>query len=307
MLHVRRRAVIPTIVAFVILATLALAPAATATFPDRNGRIAFQAQTNHGIQIFTVRPNGRDLRQITHVDGDATGPDWSPDGRRLAFTLNDCSVAIIDADGGDLTVIADDEGLCQSDPSFTPDGTRLVFGHFDWLGTGAHEVWSMKLDGSDKRVVTGAGETDPNVSPDGQMLSFKGPDDEGLFVQNMDGSGLTLVSPFVYVAFKSDWAPDGQHIIFSDIADPRPDQAVNIATVRPDGSDLQYITHYPAPVIAYVGGYSPDGQWIVFRLVKDGSSTVYRMRPDGSDLHAILPSSSTFIARNIDWGPAARD
>jgi Tol biopolymer transport system component len=305
MVRNRRRGSILALPILTILAMLALAPAATATFPDRNGRIAFQAQTDRGVQIFTVRPNGRDLRQITHVDGDATGPDWSPDGRRLAFTLNDCAVAIIDADGGDPTVIADDEGLCQGDPSFTPDGTRLLFGHFDWLGTGAHEVWSMKVDGSDKRVVTGAGETDPNVSPDGRRLSFKGPDDEGLFVQNMDGSGLVQVSPFVSVAFKSDWAPDGQHIILSDIADPRPGEAVNIATVRPDGSDLHYLTHYPAPVIAYVGGYSPDGQWIVFRLVKDGSSTVYRMRPDGSDLHLIIRPSSTFVARNIDWGPAA--
>jgi Tol biopolymer transport system component len=300
----RRRAAIPAIAALTIVA---LAPAASATFPDRNGRIAFQAQTDHGVQIFTVRPNGHDLRQITHVDVDVTAPDWSPDGRRIAFTFNECSVAIIDADGSNLSLIADDPGLCQSDPSFTPNGTRLVFGHFDWLGSGAHEVWSMKLDGSDKRVVTGAGETDPNVSPDGQKLSFKGPDDVGLFVQNMDGSGLVQISPFASVAFKSDWAPDGRHIIFSDIADPGPDEAVNIATVRPDGSDLRYITHYPAPVIAYVGGYSPDGQWIVFRLVRDGLFTVYRMRADGSDLHAILRPSSTFVARNIDWGPAPHD
>ena len=66
-----------------ILATLALAPAASATFPARNGLIAFQAQTDHGIQIFTVRPNGHDLRQITNVDGDATAAGlvagWPPD------------------------------------------------------------------------------------------------------------------------------------------------------------------------------------------------------------------------------------
>src|SRR5690349_14247161 len=52
---------------------------AHATFPGRNGRIAFQAQTDAGIQIFTVRPNGQGLQQITHLTGHAVAPDWSPD------------------------------------------------------------------------------------------------------------------------------------------------------------------------------------------------------------------------------------
>jgi Tol biopolymer transport system component len=305
MIRISRRLATLTVAVLTFLATFAFAPAASATFPARNGLIAFQAQTDHGIQIFTIKPNGHALRQITNVDGDATGPEWSPDGRRIAFTVYDCSVGIMDADGSDLSLIADDPTMCQSDPSFTPDGTRLVFGHFDWLGTGLHEIWSMKPDGSDKKVVTGAGETDPNVSPDGQRLSFKDSDVGALWVQSMDGSGLVQVSPTVSVAYKHDWAPDGQHLVFSDNSEPGPTDAVNIAIVRPDGSDMQYITHYQASVIAFVGGYSPDGQWIVFRLVKDGQFTLYRMRPDGSERHAIL-SSSTFVARNIDWGPAAQ-
>jgi len=304
MIRISRRPSIMAIAVLTTLATLALAPAASATFPDRNGRIAFQAQTDHGVQIFTVRPNGHDLRQITHVDGDAAYPDWSPDGRRIAFAVNDCSVAIMDADGSYLSLIADDPNLCQSDPSFTPDGSRLVFEHFDWMGTGLDEVWSMKPDGSDKGVVTGAGAVDANVSPDGRKLSFKGPPDGALFVQNMDGSGLIQVSPSVSVAYKSDWAPDGQHLVFSDDSEPGPNDPVNIAIVRPDGSDLQFLTDYTGPVRASVGGYSPDGQWIVFRLQADGLSTLYRMRPDGSDLHAILRPTA-FVPRHIDWGPAA--
>ena len=41
---------------------LAAAEAAHATFPGRNGLIAFQAQTDAGVQIFTVRHNGMELR-----------------------------------------------------------------------------------------------------------------------------------------------------------------------------------------------------------------------------------------------------
>ena len=303
MIRRNRRLSTATAAILTILAALALAPAASATFPARNGLIAFQARTDHGVQIFTIRPNGHDLRQITNVAGDATAADWSPDGRRIAFSFNECSVGIMDADGSDLSLIADDSSLCQADPSFTPDGTRLVYTRFDPVPE-VEQIWSMRLDGSDQRFVTGAGGPDPNVSPDGQKLSFKGARG-ALFVQNVDGSGLVQVSPTVSVAYKHDWAPDGQHLVFSDNSDPGPTDAVNIAIVRADGSGMEYITHETAPVIAYVGSYSPDGQWIVWRLVKEGLFTLYRMRPDGSERHAIL-SSPTFVARNIDWGPAAQ-
>ena len=303
MIRSRRRPPIVGIAVLTTLATLALAPAASATFPDRNGRIAFQARTEHGVQIFTVRPNGHDLRQITHVDGDAFYPDWSPDGRQIAFALNDCAVAIMNADGSDVRLIADDPGLCQSDPSFTPDGERIVFEHFDWIGTGLDEVWSMRLDGSDKRKVTGAGAVDPNVSPDGRQLSFKGAAG-ALFVQNMDGSGLVQVSPTVSVAYKSDWHPGGRRLVFGNDSEPGPADPVNIYTVRPDGTDMRALTNYAAPVRAWAGGFSPDGQWIVFRLEEGGLATLYRIRPDGTDLHAILPASSTFFPGHIDRGPA---
>ena len=32
-----------------------------------------------GYQIYTLCQNGYDLRQITHVNGDAISSDWSPD------------------------------------------------------------------------------------------------------------------------------------------------------------------------------------------------------------------------------------
>ena len=283
---------------------LVVAPGAGATVPGRNGLIAFQAQTDAGVQIFTIRPNGHGLRQITQVDGDATQPDWSPDGRLIAFALNECSIALINADGSALDVIASDPDLCQGDPSFTPDGARLVYARFD-PAVEVEDIWSMKVDGSDQRRVTGAGGPDPNVSPDGLRLSFKGGEVGELLVQNMDGTGLVQVSPTVSVAFKSDWAPDGQHLVLSDDSEPGPTEPVNIATVRPDGTDLTYITDYTGPVHAYVGGYSPDGQWIVFRLEENGLNTLYRMRPDGSDLHAIL-RASIFRPRNIDWAVAVR-
>src|SRR5436309_15735048 len=88
---------------------LATAGAAYATFPGRNGLIAFQAQATPDAhsEIYTVRQNGHDLRQITHLDADAVRLDWSPDGRQIAFEIDReeapfCSIALMNADGSNI-------------------------------------------------------------------------------------------------------------------------------------------------------------------------------------------------------------
>jgi dipeptidyl aminopeptidase/acylaminoacyl peptidase len=174
----------------------------------------------------------------------------------------------------------------------------------------------MKLDGSDRRQITtgtGFGVTDPNVSPDGKTLSFvdfNGLDfGQALFTTDIDGGNLSKVVEFTFdVGIKHDWTPDGRRLAFTVNADfPHPGDSANIATVRPDGTGLRYLTQYQGgDVNAFVGSYSPDGRWIVFRLEDHGRSGLLRMRSDGSHLQVILGLSS-FRPRNIDWGSQPMD
>ena len=62
-----KRAYTAFIVLGVMVAAFVVASPAYATFPGHNGRIAFQADTGAGNQIYTVRPNGHGLFQVTHV------------------------------------------------------------------------------------------------------------------------------------------------------------------------------------------------------------------------------------------------
>jgi len=288
---------------------LAAGAAVDGAFPGRNGLIAFQSQTSTGLQIFTVRPSGRDLRQITFLTGNAIAADWSPDGRLIAFEHDapgECAnVAIMNADGGGLIEFPDPT-VCQDDPSFTPDGSRIVFHRFD-PATNDDAFWSMDLSGGDRRRI-GASGFDPTVSPNGRRLSFVSlngqPAGAALFTSDLDGTNVFQVTPFEFdVALKQDWSPDGRHLVFTQFGDETiPGVSKNIATIRPDGTHLQFLTHYQGGAVnAIAGSYSPDGRWIVFRLVDHGLAGLFKMRPDGSDVTTILPLS-TFVPTFIDWG-----
>ena len=296
-----------------LTAFAALSTPAGATYPGLNGRITFGASTNGSYQLYTVQPNGTGLRQITDVAGDAVQPDWSPDGRLIVFEIdhpeNYCSIALMSASGGPITDLTGGPiNGCEAQPSFTPDGQRIVF---EWYNADANTdaVWSMDLTGGDRHEITPgtAGVTDPNVSPDGQTVSFidyNGQDlGQALATTGIDGSNLTDLVPFTSdVAIKQDWAPDGSRLVFTDNADnlARP---ANVATVRPDGTGLRYLTDLRSTETrAYTGGYSPDGQWIVFRLEDHGAYSLVRMRPTGGAWHTILGPSTTFKPRFIDWG-----
>jgi Tol biopolymer transport system component len=84
-------------------------------------------------------------------------------------------------------------------------------------------VWITNLDGTHRERITSAGGADPNVSPNGQTVSFLGdtPDDlTALFAVGLDGSDVHQVTPALYgIALKHDWAPDCRRLVFTDNAD----------------------------------------------------------------------------------------
>jgi TolB protein len=49
-------------------------------------RIAFIRKTGADFHIYTIRPDGKDLKQLTKTHGIDAHLAWSPDGERLLFT-----------------------------------------------------------------------------------------------------------------------------------------------------------------------------------------------------------------------------
>jgi Tol biopolymer transport system component len=302
-----------------ILIALALPAGGGATVPGPNGLVVFRAITGDGSsQIFTIAPDGSGQQQITHLDGDAFSPHWSPQSNRIVFEFdpanvvgNDfCNIVTMNRNGGGLRILPLANGdQCENFPTFSADGHRIFYGGFD--GVSREAIFSMALNGNDRRLVSdcqGTGVTDPEVSPDGTMISFTCFSDEGqaLFDANIDGSGLHQLTPFsAQVGVKADWSPDSQRIMFITAVDEgEPDAQVNTWTIARDGSDLTAVTSYPpGGTRAYGNSYSPDGQWILLRIEQDDLYALFKIRPDGTDLTQITPFS-TFRPRNMAWGSA---
>jgi Tol biopolymer transport system component len=302
-----------------ILIALALPTGGGATVAGANGLIVFRAVTGDGSsQIFTIAPDGSGQRQITHLDGDAFSPHWSPQSNRIVFEFdpanvveNDfCNIVTMNRNGGGLRILPLANGdQCENFPTFSADGHRIFYGGFD--GVSREAIFSMKLNGNDRRFVSdcqGTGVTDPEVSPDGTMISFTCFSEEGqaLFDANIDGSGLHQLTPFsAQVGVKADWSPDSQRIMFITAVDEgEPDAQVNTWTIARDGSDLEAVTSYPpGGTRAFGNSYSPDGQWILLRIEQDDLNALFTIRPDGTDLTQITPFSS-FRPRNMAWGSA---
>jgi Tol biopolymer transport system component len=119
--------------------------------PD--GRSIAYASAGPPFDIWTVRPDGSDVTNLTSSESYDMFPAWSPDGARIAFgadantsttgLLLQTEIMVMAADGSDrvnVTRSPDIEGF----PQWLPDG-RISF------TTTTGELWVMGADGSGRR------------------------------------------------------------------------------------------------------------------------------------------------------------
>jgi Tol biopolymer transport system component len=144
-------------------------------FSPDGGLIAFMRQDRRGRwHVWTIRPDGSGLKQLTKGPRPETDPTWSPDGKRIAFARQGENglwhIYVVPRTGGPLRRIT---GLETSDsyPSFTPDGRSLVFVRQD--GSRFFLV-QQAFGGSARRLRTAPlrDAAEPAVSPSGTQVAF---------------------------------------------------------------------------------------------------------------------------------------
>ncbi len=146
-----------------------------------------------------ISADGSGRTRLTYDSVSDYDPDWSPDGRRIAFHSKNGdirAVHIVSADGSGRRSLAD-----ARDANWSGDGRRIVF---DSNRAGYWEIYVMNVDGSDRRLLRSG--IHPNWS-NGGRIAFSWNDD--IYVMNDDGSGLIRLPENPGSDYAPSWSPDG--------------------------------------------------------------------------------------------------
>lgn len=329
----RRLAVFTAVVTGALTVLLSTVPA-QATAPGENGRIAFRRFTNAQHtrgDIFTVRADGSDERQVTHSAQTmlATEPDWSPTGRWIVYMLSrhgdldDSRLFKIRPNGTHRTALAPCEAPCLADgfAQWSPTGEQIAFRR--GLGPAPGQpfvfaIYVMSADGTHLRRVTHRGASiatdhrffdfNPTWSPTGTRLAFERynthTERHAVFTVRLDGTGLRKITRWALDGAQPDWSPNGRWIVFR--SKENSDDSGNVWVVHPDGTGLHQVTHIPAGKGKWASGsFSPDGRLLTYGRFpghgKAGNADIYVLPVDGTQMHNI--TNSFPWESSPDWGP----
>jgi Tol biopolymer transport system component len=295
------------------------------TGPARNGLIAFDTAGD----IWVVNPDGSSLRQLTSGPAVDLGPVWSPDGTWIAFWSIDmssfdepytdvqiqvtmgqpkASLVLVSADGSDQRVLAGGlrvAGSCAPVVSWSPDSSRIAYGHRDLTDTitvvSVEDATSVSLD------VLGYG---PSWSPDGTTVAFHGTpgmvggtsQQAGVYLIEVDGSGLRKVSTTTGSGCGFDypqWSPDGTRIAYYDGVDGG--HSIRIANV--DGSG-ELVFERGGTGEEYWPRWSPDGSRIAFdRVVEICCNRVRVVLADPDGANQVMLDHAPWTGGWPTWSP----
>jgi TolB protein len=147
---------------------------AEATFPGPNGKIAYTADDGEfpgGIdsEIYTIEPSGGMPFNVTDNDSEDGGPDYSPDGKKIAYHSydgNDFEIYTINATGGRPFHVTDNTLRDEFDPDYSPNGKKLAYSGSSLTnptGTG-YEIYTINVGGDGKTRVTNNDTSDSDPS-----------------------------------------------------------------------------------------------------------------------------------------------
>ncbi len=173
------------------------------------------------FDIFSAKPDGSNLKQITTTKGYDAEATVSPKGDKIVFTSTrdgDPEIYVMDMDGSNQTRLTFFKGY-DGGAFFSLDGSKIVFrasrpktekeliDYNDLVQNGlvrptALEIYVMDSDGSNIKQVTHLGKASfaPFFHPDGKRIIFasnvnsKSGRDFDLYMINIDGTGLEQIT-----------------------------------------------------------------------------------------------------------------
>jgi TolB protein len=275
-------------------------------------QIAFLSDRGgNGLEIYLMNPDGSNQRplRVAADGGPISGAniEWSPDGKRLkyetfGFDLGDIYVIEAVAPGGGDSIVPPQvinssrpSGMNDTDASWSPDGTMLVFRSVGCDGCGISELYTMNADGTNRVQVTNVAgfEAAPRWSPDGTRVAYDADRNgsRGIYVKNADGTGAEVkVSGGADTAGGAVWSPNGSQLAFVE-------SSGKVCVVSPNGSGMTLLTDVPANGSTLF--WSPDGARVGFHSMNGAAVDLFVANADGKSRKA---DNYTKSKRDDDFG-----
>jgi Tol biopolymer transport system component/DNA-binding winged helix-turn-helix (wHTH) protein len=227
-----------------------------------------------GNDLIMVGADGSDPRKLVTTPGEAFWLRWSPDGKRLRFTLNDpkrqtTELWEVAADGANLHPLLPgwNQPASECCGNWTPDGRDFVFqswhnGHFD-IWAQRERPWPLR-DPELRQITNGPLDYEaPSTAPGSSSVYFIGVNQQYELLQALPKSStFVALGQNLSTAALAQYSPDGQWVAWLNTSDG------SLWRSRTDGSDRIELTTPPMRVFSMK--WSPDDRSLAVMAVEPG-------------------------------------
>lgn len=271
-----------------------------------------QPRSNGIHEIYSIRLDGTDNQKVIESSIGLNHHDISPDGKKYAAVgyvgpeFSTWSIHVFDSDGKGLVRLTHEEGLWDSEPSWSPDGKKIVFTRTYPQENHREELWLMNADGSEQHFIGIEGFA-AKWSPDGTrfIYSSKRPEKYEIYSCAVDVTDEIRLTETEANESYPMYSPDGSQIVFcastGTYNTPENIKTFEIFVMKSDGTDMRQITDNDSCDL--LARWSPDGSRLLFSSDRHQAFKweVYVMNADGTDARRITYSPEGITAINPVW------